>query len=102
VLENPDKVIDLLQKRMHTLPSVNTSTLSIIRKKIGHIHVLRSTELATIAFEAGILKNYVADPTSVRQPKAELIDAILWGLKLNGCAISEKEIKQIVKIESSR
>ena len=99
VLENPDRVVELLTKRMHSLPSVNTSNLNSLHQKIGHLHVLRSTELATVAFEKGILKNYVADPSRVRQPRTELIDAILWGLKINGCAISEKEIKQIVKME---
>ncbi|HLD87184.1 MAG TPA: hypothetical protein VJB12_03900 [Candidatus Nanoarchaeia archaeon] len=100
VLENPSRVLDLLKKRMHAIPSVNTSSLFALQNKMGGVKVLRSTEIAAIAFELGILSDYLTQSPDVKQPRAELLDAILWGLKINGCAISQKEIRQIVKIET--
>ena len=29
----------------------------------------------------------------------ELLDSVLWGMKLDGCAVSKKEIGQIIKME---
>ena len=46
-----------------------------------------------IAFEKGILEDYLVDG------KKELIDAILWGLRLRGCSISNEEIDELIKIE---
>ncbi len=100
VRENPGRVAKLLTKRMHQKPSVDNGNLGQLQEELKDIRIIRSSELAAVAYELGMLDSYVADSSIIRQPGAELIDAILWGLKLNGCAIAEKEINQIVKIES--
>ncbi|HIH91804.1 TPA: hypothetical protein HA281_03310 [Candidatus Woesearchaeota archaeon] len=99
VLENPGRIIRVLAKRMHHKPSMDGARLEALQAELRGLRIIRSSELATIAYELGMLRHYIPDPSVMPQPKAELIDAILWGLKLNGCAISEKEIKQVVKIE---
>ncbi len=99
VLENPNRVIELLTKRMHRKPSVNTQNLLALQKELREVKIIRSAELAAVGYEFGMLDQFVADSSVLKQPRMELIDAILWGLKINGCAISEKEIKQLVKIE---
>ena len=50
----------------------------------------------TIAYERGILDRFAA---KIPNPQKELLDGVLWGLKINGCAISGKEIEEILKIE---
>ena len=40
--------------------------------------------------------------SNIPDAKKELLDALLWGLKLEGCAISEKEIRLINKLEESK
>ncbi len=47
-----------------------------------------------VALEHGILDAYL--PGSTRK---ELADAILWGLRLRGCAISTEEIQDLVQLE---
>jgi hypothetical protein len=99
LLENPTRIAELLQKRMHATPFVDAPRLSAIRSQFKGLHIIRSTELAAIAYEKGILKDYVADSSWVEHPKQELLESILWGLKMNGCSIPEKEINQLLKIE---
>jgi hypothetical protein len=31
-----------------------------------------------------------------------LLDAMLWGLKLNGCAISEEQIEELISLEKEK
>lgn len=99
LLENPDRVLEVLRKRMHEKAYVDNSRLNAVRSQLKSMNVIRSTELAVIAYERGLLHDYVADSKMVEHPQQELLEAILWGLKLNGCAIAEKEINQLVKID---
>ena len=46
----------------------------------------------------GILNKYLAD---IKNPHETLLDSVLWGVKLNGCAVSKQEIEEILKIESA-
>jgi hypothetical protein len=100
LLENPDKIAELLRKKMYATPFVDTARLNALRAELKGIKVIRSTELAAIAYERGLLHDYVADPKFVEHPKQELLEAILWGLKLAGCAIAEKEINHLLKLET--
>jgi hypothetical protein len=47
----------------------------------------------TLAYEQGIFDDY-----KVRIPhvERELMDSLLWGMKLHGCGISEEEIAQLM------
>jgi hypothetical protein len=38
----------------------------------------------------------------VPNPNRELLESVLWGVKLNGCAISEQEISELIKLELTR
>ncbi len=99
LLENPDRIVEVLHKRMHDRAYVDSGRLNAVRAHLKSLQVIRSTELAVIAYEKGLLHDYVADSKMVEHPQQELLEAILWGLKLNGCAISEKEINQLLKID---
>ena len=49
-----------------------------------------------IAYEKGFLNSYLKkDHLTNLDLRKELITGLLWGLKLKGCAISEKEIKDL-------
>ena len=93
LLENPEKLRELLEKKLHTSVEINYNSLNKFNVQIGIINVIRSSELMMIAFEKGILEDYLVDG------KKELIDAILWGLRLRGCSISNEEIDELIKIE---
>jgi hypothetical protein len=87
----------LLQKKLHTKIEVNSENLKKWLERVRDIKIIRSAELAAVAYEKGMLNDYLP---RVKNPEMELIDGILWGIKLNGCAISSEEIEKIVRFES--
>ena len=94
-LEDPKRLSKLLSKKLHSKVKVNRKILSEFKSKTKGIKVLRSTELALMAYEMGLLDNFLKN-----HGKKDLVDAILWGLKTRGCAISPHEIDDYVRIES--
>ena len=64
---------------------------------IRNFRVIRSVELVTVAFEKGILDRYRPD-----MPYGDeiLLEGVLWGVKLNGCSVSNKEIEEILRMEA--
>ncbi|PLW79888.1 hypothetical protein C0585_05530 [Candidatus Woesearchaeota archaeon] len=97
LIENPMKIKDRLEKKLHTKIDVDKNNLDILKKKFGNMKVLRSTELVIIAYEIGLLNEYVIK--EVKNSREELLEGVLWGLKLKGCSIREDEISEMVKIE---
>lgn len=97
LIEDPKKLANILQHKLHTTISVNHKNLKLFLKRVKVIRILRSLELVVIAYEFGLLDKYV-----LRIPfsKKTLIEGLLWGIKLNGCAVSQREIKEVVKLES--
>ena len=93
LVEDPAKLGRVLSKKLHTKITMNTKLLKLFKKNINKVKIIRSTELMTVAFEKGLLDKYI-----VGFDKKEAIDAILWGLRLRGCAISSEEITDIIKI----
>ena len=51
----------------------------------------------TIGYERGLLDSFI---TKISDARKNLLESVLWGLKLNGCAVSKDEIEQIMKIET--
>jgi len=98
IIENPLKVKDRLQKKLHTKIKQNNDTLSKFQKKVKNLKVIRSIELVTIAYDFGLLDSFV--PRQENLAKDTLLDAVLWGLKLHGCSITSDEIDRIKKIEN--
>lgn len=100
IMENPKKLGKILEKTLHTHIGVDTKKLSEFRKLSGKMKVIRSVEIISVAYELGILHRYIKGMAAIQNKSQQLLDAVLWGLKLSGCAVSEKEIRQIIKIET--
>ncbi len=96
LIENPEDLKSLLERRLHTRITVDKNKLKNFQEQVRHISLIRSIELVAIAYELGFLDEYIVD---VPKAKQELLESILWGVKLNGCSVSEEEIKQIMNIE---
>jgi predicted nucleic acid-binding protein len=96
-IENPKKLFHLLKHNFHTKISIDRGNLNDFRKMTKGIKIIRSVELATIAFEKKFLDKYL---TNVMHPKKTLLESVLWGIKLSGCAVSKKEIEKIMRIEA--
>ena len=99
LVEKPLALKNLLEKRLHTKIKISEELLSEFEKKVRHTTIIRSVELVTVAYEEGLLDKFIV---KLPNPKKELLEGILWGLKLNGCGISEQEIEEILKMEAHR
>jgi len=97
LIENPKMIIEILKKTLHTPISINESNLKEFKNIVRDIRTIRSIELVTMAYEHGLLDSYVAKIPDARK---NLLESVLWGVKLNGCAVSKDEIEQIVRIET--
>ena len=99
LLETPEQLHKLMEMRLHTKLHMDTGRLEELRTFTRHIEIIRSAELVAIAYEKGLLDKFLVN---VPNAKKELLESVLWGVKLNGCAISEQEIDEIVRMELTR
>ena len=99
LVEDPNELKNLFEKKLHTKITINQDNLKELKKEID-INILRSSELGLVAYSLGLLKNLTQrDHLTDYNLKRELVDGILWGLKLNGCSISQEEIEQVERTE---
>ncbi len=96
LIENPRSSFEILKKTLHTSIKINENNLKEFNNSVKNIKTIRSIELMAIAYENGLLDRYL---TSLPNARRNLLESILWGLKLNGCATSREEIEQIMSIE---
>jgi len=92
VIENPKNLTDLLERKLHRKIKINNKNLNLLHELISNVKIIRSSELVTVAFERGLFNDYKAD-------KKEILDGLLWGLRLRGCAISTDEINDTLALE---
>ena len=99
LIENPLELRNILQSKLHTSVSMDRDKLRTFAEQTKNIKLIRSVELVTIAYELGLLDQYLAD---IPDSKKILLDSVLWGVKISGCAVSEDEIDEIIKIETKK
>jgi hypothetical protein len=92
LVEDAEMLARIMKSKLHTNIRIDESNLRKFQQMVKGIKVIRSTELVTLAYELGLFDNYKTE-------KKEILDAVLWGVKLNGCSISENEINEIVALE---
>ena len=100
LVEDPEKLSHIMGNKLHTKITVNRNNLEEFKKMVKDVKVLRSTEVATIAYELGLLDRYISVGKKIHKKlRKPLLEGILWALKLKGCSISENEINEILKFE---
>lgn len=97
LIENPRRIAEILKKTLHTSVSINENNLKEFNNIAKGLKIIRSVELVTIAYELGLLDDYI---TKLPDARKNLLESVLWGVKLNGCAVSKDEIEQIMRIEA--
>ncbi|MFT4309366.1 MAG: hypothetical protein ACMXYL_02685 [Candidatus Woesearchaeota archaeon] len=112
LVEEPCKVGVILEKKLHTPVDVNKKNIRILEDMTRNINVIRSSELALVAYEKGLLDDYIINSKElvksgithhkVERPEKLLAEALLWAIKLNGCSISKREILEAVKISTTK
>ncbi len=95
LIEHPQHLAVIMDKKLQTRVNVDSLKLAEMRKRTEGVRILRSTELAAVAFEKGLLDRFASQPAQ----KRTVLESVLWGLKLDGCAINERGIKAIMDIE---
>ena len=96
LIEDPKKLAFILRHKLHTKIKTNYTALREFTKAVKGIKVIRSIEIVTIAYELGLLDEYIPKLPNGRR---KLLDSVLWGVKLDGCSVSKREIDQIIKLE---
>ena len=101
LIEEPQKLADLLESKLHTPISMNKESLNSFRERVDDLVVLRSCELGVIAYEMGLFDRYAlsGEEKYVENPKMTVLDGVLWGLRLRGCSVSTEEIDAILRLE---
>src|SRR3989344_1375635 len=103
LIEDPLKLKKLLENKLHTKVKLDKHNLNYFKKETKDIKVIRSSELMIMAFELGLFKEYEHSKLLIKDNfKRYLLEGILWGLRLKGCAISTEEINEALKIENIR
>ncbi len=100
MIESPETVAKILGQKLHTRIKINKDNLKMFRKYIDGLTVIRSAEIGVIAYEMGLFDQYIPPKSAkmgLENPKKDLLDAVLWGVKLRGCAIGSDEIDQILR-----
>ena len=86
--EAPEDLERMMEKKLHLPLDAELSLL----KELKGFKFIRSAELLYVAFK----KNLIGVERS-----RDLLDALLYGVKFKGCAISSKEIDEIVRYAGS-
>jgi hypothetical protein len=97
LVENPKKMLQILRKSLRTSVRVSESNLKEFKLKVKDIKVIRSVELVMIAYEDGLLDEFIL---KIPEARKNLLQGVLWGVKLNGCAVSQEEIDHLVRLET--
>ncbi len=92
LIENRKEVRSLLMRRFKRKVDVDTARLAEFSKLLKQVPIIRSIELAAIAFKQGMLDSYLPKKKNAR---VILLDAILWATKLNGAATTTHEITEL-------
>jgi predicted nucleic acid-binding protein len=97
LVEDPSRLERVFFHRLHARVRTDVAALRAFRQRVQGIRVIRSVELVTVAFELGLLDDFI---TQVPNARKELLESVLWGVKLHGAAVSEQEILYILKLKA--
>ena len=97
LIENPRKLQEIMIHNLGTKVTANNNSLKSFQKLTKNVKMIRSVELAMVAYEKGLLDKYLVN---IINPRRTLLESILWGIKLNGCAVTKRELEQILRIEA--
>lgn len=92
-IENPPELRKLLARRFQKIVVANDKKMDRFSKELKDVKIIRSIELAALAFRLGLLDQF--QPSEIPQGREVLLESALWATKINGCAVTEPEIDEI-------
>lgn len=90
IIEEPEKLRRLLQKRHGQRIIMNKERVKFFKKNFGKLTIARSSELIALAYEKGLLQKTLGEDK-------EVLKAALYSLKYNGCSLSSEEIERFAR-----
>ncbi len=104
LIEDPILIARHLQSKLHTHISIDEDNIRLLKRELSGVKVIRSVELMSLAYEFHILDKLIIpqEQNVYRNLKSTLLDAVLWSLKLGGCAVSDEEIDKLISLELKR
>jgi predicted nucleic acid-binding protein len=94
-IEDPQGLRQLQSKRLHTGVKLNENLYQEFKSMIPDIFIIRSVEIAAIAYQKGAFAEYL-EPIDDHRVKHMLIEGMMWSLKYAGCAMSEEELEEYI------
>jgi len=97
LIESPEMLKRQLERKLHTDVEVHNDNLNQLKDRLN-LQVIRSFELAAVAFELGLLNMYALSEEESHIPniRKAVLEGVLWGVKLNGCSVKREEIYQVM------
>ncbi|MFH1455937.1 MAG: hypothetical protein ABIF40_03235 [archaeon] len=100
LIEDPTLLTKLYKHKLHMNIKIDKKNLKALVDLVHKIKVIRSTEVTMVAYELGLLDNWMKKNGQIeRNLTKELLDGFLWGLKIRGCSISKEEIAELLKFK---
>ncbi len=94
LIEDPESLLKHLGKKLHTNVEIDSAGLRRLESCIIKSKIIRSTEIIAFAFEKGYFRGFETKVVlDIEDRRYKILEGLLWGLKLEGCSISESEIK---------
>jgi predicted nucleic acid-binding protein len=101
LIDKPEMLVKRMEQKLHTHVEIDRLSLQRLKELVKGIKVIRSVELVAVAFEKGLLDLYITEKEKGMMPdiRKNLLESVLWTVKLNGCAVAESEINDILRFE---
>ncbi len=95
LIEDTAGITTLLEARFQQKVVADKEKVIPLSKSLSGIPIVRSLELVAAAYKMGLLKSYVPPG---KGGEDILLDAVLWTVKYNGCAVIGEEIDEMKRI----
>lgn len=93
MITDPEGLKRIFENRLHTAVSINQDKLNEFKELTKDIEIFKSSDLIAIAYEKGLMNEYIRECASKKLGK-DLLTGSLWALKMSGCSISMLDIKE--------
>ncbi|MBI4152657.1 hypothetical protein HY495_03010 [Candidatus Woesearchaeota archaeon] len=91
-IENNRGMKALLERRFQKRVTPDLRKMDQFSSALEELVIIRSIELVGVAYSLGLLDGYIPEGKKGRE---QLLDAVLWNVRYNGCAVTEQEIAEL-------
>lgn len=95
LIEDMSAITELLEARFQKKVIADKVKIKQLNQNLAGISIIRSIELVAAGYKMGILDSYLPPGKGNRDA---LLDAVLWTVKYNGCAVISEEIDELKRI----